>query len=84
MMCGLNSSTRREHIVRAALEGVCQQVGAVAAALARDCAPLRHLLADGGMAQNATLMQMQADILGVPLVSPPSYIAVMLEAVRQF
>lgn len=68
VMCGLSSRTRRQHVVRAALEAVCHQTQGVAAAMAADCAPLRRMLADGGMAQNALLMQMQADVLGIPLV----------------
>nr|XP_026495083.1 glycerol kinase-like [Vanessa tameamea] len=70
VMCGISSKTRRPHVVRAALEAVCQQVRAVGGAMAVDCAPLRRLLADGGMAQNATLMQMQADTLGVAVIRP--------------
>ncbi|XP_013186561.2 glycerol kinase isoform X1 [Amyelois transitella] len=70
IICGLSSNTRRQHVVRAALEAVCQQTSAVAAAMQRDCAPLQRLLADGGMAQNNVLMQMQADVLGIPLIRP--------------
>lgn len=70
IMCGLSGKTRREHVVRAALEAVCHQTLTVATAMESDCAPLRRLLADGGMAQNALLMQMQADILGIPLIRP--------------
>ncbi|XP_046964692.1 glycerol kinase-like [Vanessa cardui] len=70
IMCGISSKTRRAHVVRAALEAVCQQVRAVGGAMAADCAPLRRLLADGGMAQNQALMQMQADTLGVPVIRP--------------
>lgn len=55
-------------MVRAALAAVAQQVRAVGSAMAADCAPLHRLLADGGMAQNSHLMQMQADLLGVPVV----------------
>ncbi|KAG6457421.1 hypothetical protein O3G_MSEX010298 [Manduca sexta] len=68
IMCGLSGMTRRQHIIRAALEAVCQQTRAVSDAMATDCAPLRRLLADGGMAQNSVLMQMQADLLGIPVV----------------
>lgn len=68
VMCGISGSTRRAHVARAALAAVAQQVRAVGAAMAADCAPLRRLLADGGMAQNSYLMQMQADLLGVPVV----------------
>ncbi|XP_045491272.1 glycerol kinase-like [Colias croceus] len=70
IMCGISSTTRTEHIIRAALEAVCQQTRAVAMSMATDCAPLRKLLADGGMAQNSTLMQMQADTLGIPVIRP--------------
>ncbi|CAF4772345.1 unnamed protein product [Pieris macdunnoughi] len=70
VMCGISSTTRNEHIIRAALEAVCQQTRAVAAAMASDCAPLRKLLADGGMSQNSALMQMQADTLGIPVIRP--------------
>ncbi|CAH0720824.1 unnamed protein product, partial [Brenthis ino] len=70
VMCGISSSTRRAHVARAALAAVAQQVRAVGGAMAADCAPLRRLLADGGMAQNSHLMQMQADLLGVPVIRP--------------
>ncbi|XP_049866880.1 glycerol kinase-like isoform X2 [Pectinophora gossypiella] len=70
VMCGLTSKTRREHIVRAALEAVCHQTQSVTTAMAADCAPLHRLLADGGMAQNTLFMQMQADILGIPVIRP--------------
>ncbi|KAI5633101.1 glycerol kinase [Phthorimaea operculella] len=70
VMVGLSSKTRREHIVRAALEAVCHQTRAVASAMAADSAPLRRLLADGGMAQNTVFMQMLADILGIPVIRP--------------
>lgn len=70
VICGVTGGTRRGHLVLGALEGVCQQTCAVAEAMARDCAPLRRLLADGGMAHNATLMQMQADVLGIPVIRP--------------
>ncbi|CAH2086488.1 unnamed protein product [Euphydryas editha] len=70
VMCGISSKTRGPHVVRAALAAVCEQVRAVGGAMAADAAPLRRLLADGGMAQNAPLMQMQADTLGVPVIRP--------------
>ncbi|XP_039746879.1 glycerol kinase-like [Pararge aegeria] len=70
VMCGLSSKTQRQHVVRAALEAVCQQTRAVADAMAADCAPLRRLLADGGMAQNSALMQLQADLLAIPVIRP--------------
>ncbi|XP_063821744.1 glycerol kinase 3-like [Ostrinia nubilalis] len=70
VLCGLSGSTRREHVVRAALEAVCQQTRAVAVAMEASCAPLRRLLADGGMSHNTLLMQMMADLLGIPVIRP--------------
>ncbi|CAK1552051.1 unnamed protein product [Leptosia nina] len=70
VICGISSTTRSEHIVRAALEGVCQQTRAIANSMAQDCAPIEKLLADGGMSQNSALMQMQADTLGIPVIRP--------------
>ncbi|CAK1581924.1 unnamed protein product [Parnassius mnemosyne] len=70
IICGLSGMTRGAHVVRAALEAVCQQTRAVCAAMAADCAPLRRLLADGGVAQNSLLMQMQADVAGIPVIRP--------------
>ncbi|GBP30441.1 Glycerol kinase 3 [Eumeta japonica] len=63
-------ATKREHFVRAALESICQHVRATVDALAVDCIPLKQLLVDGGIAQNSTLMQMQADLIGIPVIRP--------------
>lgn len=68
-MWGISGSTRPTHLVSAALEAVCQQVRAAAAAAGADCAPPRLLVADGGLARADRLMQAQADLLGVPVVS---------------
>ncbi|XP_059047649.1 glycerol kinase-like [Achroia grisella] len=70
IICGMTNKTSRRHIIRGALEAVCQQTRSVAAAMEADCAPLHRLLADGGMAQNSVLMQMQADVLAVPVIRP--------------
>ncbi|XP_068629489.1 glycerol kinase 3-like isoform X2 [Battus philenor] len=70
IICGLSSRTRGAHLIRAALEAICQQTRAVCEAMATDSAPLRRLLADGGSAQNSLLMQMQADVIGIPVVRP--------------
>ncbi|CAH2073973.1 unnamed protein product, partial [Iphiclides podalirius] len=70
IICGLSGRTRSAHMVRAALEAVCQQTRALCDAMAADSAPLRRLLADGGAAQNSQLMQMQADIVGIPVIRP--------------
>ena len=68
---GLTRGTTRAHITRAALEGIAFQCAEVLAAMQQD-APghLQELRVDGGASRNNLLMQMQADLLGVPVVRP--------------
>jgi glycerol kinase len=68
---GLTRGTGRAHLARAALEAACYQTRDVAAAMQADCgAPLLDLRVDGGMAANSALLQMQADLLGIPVHRP--------------
>ncbi len=71
MMIGMGRGTTRGHIARAALESIALQVTDVLRAMDADTpAPLRELRVDGGAAANDTLMQFQADLLGVPVHRP--------------
>lgn len=68
---GITRGTNRAHIARAALEAACYQTRDVIEAMrAGFSAPLSEMRVDGGMAANNLLMQMQADILGLPVVRP--------------
>ena len=68
---GLTRGTTRAHLVRAALEGVAQQVADVVEAMAADSgAGLAQMNVDGGAAANDFLMQFQADVLGCPVERP--------------
>lgn len=68
---GLTRFADRRHIARAALESVAMQSREVVDAAAEDTdAPMTELRVDGGMVANNTLMQMQADALGIPVVRP--------------
>jgi glycerol kinase len=68
---GLTRFSNRAHLVRATLEAICFQSREVADAMARDGGrPLEALKVDGGATGNDLLMQMQADILGIPVVRP--------------
>jgi glycerol kinase len=68
---GLTRGTSKAHIARAALEGVCFQVKDVVDAMCADSGmELRELRVDGGAAANDLLMQLQADLLGVPIIRP--------------
>ncbi len=70
-LVGLTRGTTRAHIARAALEAIALQVADVFDAMAADAGlPLAELRVDGGASRNDLLMQMQADVLGVPVVRP--------------
>jgi len=71
LMAGLTRGTTAGHIARAALESIALQVADVLEAMEAD-AGLRvpQLRVDGGAAANNLLMQLQADILSVPVVRP--------------
>lgn len=66
---GLTRGSNRSHIARAALEGIAYQTSDVIRAMCNDSSiPLKELRVDGGATANGLLMQMQADLLGVPVV----------------
>jgi glycerol kinase len=68
---GITRGTRREHIVRAALEGIAYQTYDVVRALERDAGSrLTELRVDGGAAKNEFLCQFQSDLLGIPVTRP--------------
>ncbi len=70
-MLGLTRGTTRAHIARAALEAIAFQSAEVLFAMQKDAGMrLKELRVDGGAAANDTLMQFQADILGVPVLRP--------------
>ena len=70
---GLSLGTGREHLVRAVIEGVAAQVATLAHAVAADLdRPLERLRVDGGLTRSLTLMQVQADLLGIPVEVYPS------------
>jgi glycerol kinase len=68
---GLTRYVNRAHIVRATLEAICYQTRDVMDAMRADSRiELTTLKVDGGATVNDFLMQLQADILGVPVVRP--------------
>jgi glycerol kinase len=71
VIVGLSRFNTKAHIVRATLESICYQSKDVADAMEADSGvTLEVLKVDGGATANDTLMQMQADILGVPVSRP--------------
>ncbi|MGJ9422364.1 glycerol kinase GlpK [Aeromicrobium sp. CF3.5] len=70
-LVGLTRYVNRNHIARAVLESTAYQTREVLDAMNADSGvPLTELRVDGGMVVNETLMQFQADILGVDVVRP--------------
>ncbi|MSU34533.1 MAG: glycerol kinase [Pedosphaera sp.] len=68
-LVGITRGTTGAHIARAALEGIAFQVVDVLKAMEADAGiRLKELRVDGGACANNLLMQMQADLLGVPVV----------------
>ncbi len=68
---GLTRGSTAAHLARAALESIALQVVDVVDAMARDSGvPIEELRVDGGASRNDLLMQLQADLLDVPVVRP--------------
>jgi glycerol kinase len=68
---GLTRGSDRRHLARAALESLCYQSRDVLEAMSADSGiALEALRADGGAAANDLLMQIQADLMGVPVQRP--------------
>jgi glycerol kinase len=65
---GLHRGARREHVLRAALEGIAHQIADVLE-VARGAAPdgLAEMWADGGLAASAAFLELQADLAGCTL-----------------
>jgi glycerol kinase len=71
IIAGLTAYVTKAHLARAVLEATCWQVREVVDAMQTDSSvDLTTLKVDGGMTANDLLMQMQADLLGRPVVRP--------------
>jgi len=71
VIVGLTRYSERGHLARATLESICFQTRDVLHAMESDSGiALEVIKADGGATANDTLMQLQADILGVAVVRP--------------
>ncbi|TSA04034.1 MAG: glycerol kinase [Methylococcus sp.] len=68
---GLTRYANKGHFARAALEATAFQTREILDAMTIDIGhPLSELKVDGGMVINQTLMQFQADVLGVTVIKP--------------
>jgi glycerol kinase len=63
---GLTLNTKKEHIIRAVLEGICYRIKDIVDGIIQDTGISIDLIkADGGVAQNKFFLQALADILGL-------------------
>jgi glycerol kinase len=72
---GITRGTSMAHLARAALDSIAYQSTALLQAMSRDAVEnggqaVRELRVDGGACTNDLLMQIQADLLGIPVVRP--------------
>ncbi|XP_052871956.1 glycerol kinase [Anopheles cruzii] len=71
VICGITEDTKRGHIIRAALEAICFQVRDILDVMNTECGtPLLKLKVDGGMTVNDSMMQWQADLIGLDILRP--------------
>ncbi len=67
---GLTFGTRKNHIVRAALESIPYQIKDVIAAMELDTTiRLQHLMVDGGLSSNNFIIRFLADLLERPVIN---------------
>jgi glycerol kinase len=72
LLIGITRGTKAAHIARAALESIAYQSMDLLRCMTADAGiSIGELRVDGGATANDTLMQFQADILGVPVARPP-------------
>ncbi|MCL1831155.1 MAG: glycerol kinase GlpK [Oscillospiraceae bacterium] len=70
---GITRGTRKNHIVRAALESIAYQTDAVLKAIEQDIGhEIKTLRVDGGASANEFLIQFQSDISNTKVVRPSS------------
>ena len=70
-LIGLTRGTTRAHVIRAAVEAMAYQTRDVVEAMRVDAGvPLTELRADGGASAMDLLLQLQSDLLGVPVRRP--------------
>ncbi|MDF1849310.1 MAG: glycerol kinase GlpK [Verrucomicrobiales bacterium] len=66
---GLTRGANKSHLARAALEGIAFQTYDVLSAMVKDSGiAIEELRVDGGATENALLMQIQSDVLDVPVI----------------
>ncbi|PRH89622.1 glycerol kinase [Labrys okinawensis] len=68
LLTGITLGTDRNAIARAAIDSIAHQIADVVEALERSGSPAHRLHVDGGPTRNDQLMQMEADMIGRPIL----------------
>ena len=66
VIAGLHPAVGAPHVARAALEAIAWRVADIVEAMS-EVVPIRRVRVDGGLTNDKTLLQIQADALGLPL-----------------
>jgi glycerol kinase len=83
VVVGLTRGSSAAHIARAALESIALQCTELVELMAQSSrVPLAELRVDGGAAANDSLMQLQADCAGIPILRPQVLETTALGAAR--
>ncbi len=82
LIIGLSRGSGRAHIARATLEALACQTRDAVVAMAKAGLGLTELAVDGGVAASDLFLQLQADVLGVPVVRSEVLEATSLGAAR--
>ncbi len=71
VIAGLHGGVRPAHVARAALQAIAWRVADIVEAIG-EVSPVHSLRVDGGLTADATLLQLQADALGMALTVGPA------------
>lgn len=71
LLTGIDQGTTRAHLARAILEGIALEIRDLAVAMEQDVGrKMGSFTVDGGASASDELMQIQANLLGIPVVRP--------------
>lgn len=68
-MFGITTGTNIGHLCRALIEGIAYQIADVLSVMQKDIGnAIKNVKCDGGMSENVFLMQIQSDLINMPIV----------------
>lgn len=71
LFVGMTQSTKKEHLVRSVLEGICYSVRELFDTMVSEChIPLKELRVDGGVSKNQFIQEFQSVLLGNTVTRP--------------